>query len=94
MVDPLGLDAPMSSSEAPVEVQVGALLTGLDSANLDVWVAAHSAVIAAVEIQPSCVLLRGRVSFAGTATATRRPGLIVAALDEALYRLQIGRNGS
>ena len=84
----------MGSSDAPVDVQVRAALTGLDSANLDLWAAAHSGDVAGVEIDPSSVLVRGRHQYSSaTATATRRPGQLIDALNEALQRMRTESGG-
>ena len=83
----------MGSPDTPVDVQVRAALTGLESANLDLWAAAHSGDVAGVEIDPSSVLVLGRHQYS-SATATRRPGQLIDALNEALHRMHTKGGGS
>ncbi|MGZ4764071.1 MAG: hypothetical protein ACXVH5_00270 [Ilumatobacteraceae bacterium] len=75
-----------------MNVQVNTMLSGLESAQLDTWLASHwRDEVEAVEIDPRCVSVRGRdlrLAPNATATATRQFGLLTAALNEALDRLR------
>ena len=73
-----------------MDVQVKSMLSGLESAQLDMWMASHPTDVDSVEIDPECVCLHGNhLCLAGTSTATamRRFGLLTEALNEALDRL-------
>jgi hypothetical protein len=74
-----------------IEVRVNATLTGLESAQLDQWVAAHLSDLHVVEVQRDYVCLHGRspsIWAMSIASATRNPGLLTESLDEALRRLR------
>ncbi|MGZ4772339.1 MAG: hypothetical protein ACXV3B_06630, partial [Ilumatobacteraceae bacterium] len=63
-----------------MNVQVNTMLSGLESAQLDTWLASHwRDEVEAVEIDLRCVSVRGRdlrLASNATATATRRFGLL------------------
>ncbi len=81
-----------------MNVQVNTMLSGLESAQLDTWLASHwRDDVDGVEIDPRCVSVRGRqlpLAANATATATRQFGLLTAALNEALDRLRTEGGGS
>ncbi len=81
-----------------MNVQVNTMLSGLESAQLDMWLASHCRDdVDAVEIDPRCVAVRGRhlyMTSNATATATRKFGSLTAALNEALDRLRTEGGGS
>lgn len=64
-------------------MEVRDVLTGLEGANLDVWAAAHSSDVMGIAIDPSSVLVRGRPP-SSSVTATRLPGHLIDAINEAL----------
>jgi hypothetical protein len=80
-----------------MNVQVNTMLSGLESAQLDQWLASHCRDVDEVEIDRRCVSVRGRhlyLTADATATATRQFGLLTAALNEALDRLRTEGGGS
>ncbi len=80
-----------------MDVQVKSMLSGLESAQLDVWMASHGIDVDSVEIEPECVYVRSdHLDRTGTATATapRRFGLLTEALNEAFRRLRTEGGGS
>ena len=62
------------------------MLRGLVCVQLDQWVATHLGDVVRVEVGPSWVLLHGPRSPEPT-TATRVPGHLADALNDALARL-------
>ena len=72
-------------------------LSGRESAELDVWLAAHNGDITGVEIAQRFVTLLGRHPYLrapASSTATRRPGQLVDALNDAYHRLHTEGGGS
>jgi hypothetical protein len=65
-----------------MDVRVNTMLSDVESAQLDLWVAGHALRVAAVEIHRDAVFVR---SVDGSGEFARRtPGHLVAALDAAL----------
>ena len=80
-----------------MDVQVKSMLSGLESAQLDMWMASHGTGVASVEIAPECVYVRSDhllLTGKATATAPRRFGLLTEALNEAFARLRTEGGGS
>ena len=79
-----------------IDVRVNTVLTSGESADLDVWLAAHRGEVNAVEIDPSGVTVHGKhpyLSAPATATATRQRGELADALNDAFHRLHTEGGG-
>jgi hypothetical protein len=79
-----------------MDVRVHTTLTGLESTQLDMWLAAHGDDVDGIEVHPRCVLVHGRhpyLTARATATATRQVGQLTAALNEAAERLRTEGGG-
>jgi hypothetical protein len=77
-------------------VSVTTTLSSLESVQLDAWLTEHGHEVVGVEILPRCVALRGPhlyLSAEATALASRTPGQLTEALDEALERLRTEGGG-
>jgi hypothetical protein len=80
-----------------MNVQVKSMLSGLESAQLDQWLASHDREVDDLEIDSRCVSVRGSdlyLTSSATATVTRRFGLLTDALNEAFDRLRTEGGGS
>lgn len=78
-------------------VRVRTVLTDVESAQLDLWLAGHADDVQVVEIERSSVSVQGAhpsMKALATATATRQPGRLGEALDDALHRLRTEGGGS
>ena len=78
-----------------MDVRVNTTLTGLESTQLDIWLAAHGRDVDGVEVQ-RCVCVHGRhpyLAAPATATASRHIGHLSDALDEAAERLRTEGGG-
>ena len=81
---------------AAMDVRVNTTLTGLESTQLDMWLAAHGGEVDGIEVHPRCVLVHGRhpyIAAQATATASRQVGQLTDALDEAAQRLRTEGGG-
>jgi hypothetical protein len=83
-------------TEGAAEVRVNTALSSRESAELDVWLADHNGEVTAAEIHPRFVTLEGRHPFMrapAIATATRQPGQLADALNDAFHRLHTEGGG-
>ncbi|MEY2445476.1 MAG: hypothetical protein QOC57_2082 [Ilumatobacteraceae bacterium] len=84
-------------TDGAADVRVNSALTGRESAELDVWLAARYGEVTGVEIDQCFVTLHGKHPYLkapATATATRQPGQLVDALNDAFHRLHTEGGGS
>jgi hypothetical protein len=79
-----------------MDVRVNTTLTGLESTQLDMWLAAHGGDVDGVEVHQRCVCVHGPhpyLAASATATASRQIGQLTDALDEAAERLRTEGGG-